>query len=62
MKYDKVNDKYEPFPLMVMESSEYSPNQSYLRDDEYGVWLYHANCINYSNNAIIRGNGRHEAA
>jgi site-specific DNA-methyltransferase (adenine-specific) len=47
MRYDKINDKYEPFPLMAMESSEYSPNQSYLRDDGHGVWLYHANCIEF---------------
>jgi site-specific DNA-methyltransferase (adenine-specific) len=47
MRYDKVKDKYEPFPLMVMESSEYSPNQCYFRDDEHGVWLYRANCIEF---------------
>ncbi|HDP69584.1 MAG TPA: site-specific DNA-methyltransferase [Actinobacteria bacterium] len=32
---------------MVMESSEYSPNQCVFRNDELGVWLYHANCIEF---------------
>ena len=30
---------------MVMEPSEYAPNQCVFRNDESGVWLYHANCI-----------------
>jgi site-specific DNA-methyltransferase (adenine-specific) len=46
MKYDKIQEN-DSFPLMVMESSEYSPNQCVFRNDEFGVWLYHANCIEF---------------
>jgi len=46
MKYKDINDN-QTFPLMVMESSEYSPNKCVFRDDEIGVWLYHANCIEF---------------
>ncbi|PIU84984.1 MAG: site-specific DNA-methyltransferase [Deltaproteobacteria bacterium CG_4_9_14_3_um_filter_44_9] len=30
-----------------MESSEYSPNQCVFRNDEFAVWLYNANCIEF---------------
>ncbi|MDI6751835.1 MAG: site-specific DNA-methyltransferase [bacterium] len=30
-----------------MENPEHSPTQCYFRNDEYGVWLYHANCIEF---------------
>lgn len=46
MRY-KVTDENNTLPLMVMESSEYSPNQCVFRNDEIGVWLYHANCIEF---------------
>jgi site-specific DNA-methyltransferase (adenine-specific) len=46
MKYDEIKEN-DSFPLMVMESSEYSPNQCVFRNDEFGVWLYHANCIEF---------------
>jgi len=46
MRY-KTSEEYSPFPLMVMESSEYSPNKCVFRNDEYGIWLYHANCIEF---------------
>ncbi|MBP9005867.1 MAG: site-specific DNA-methyltransferase [Candidatus Marinimicrobia bacterium] len=39
---------------MVMESSEYSPNQCVFRNDEIGVWLYHANCIEFMDMLISR--------
>lgn len=45
MRYDEIDDKHDPFPMM--ESSEYSPNQCYFKNDDYGVWLYHANCIEF---------------
>ena len=32
---------------MVMESSTYSPNRCVFRNDEIGVWLYHAECIEF---------------
>jgi len=35
------------FNHLVMESSEYSRNRCVFRDDEYGVWLYHANCLEF---------------
>jgi site-specific DNA-methyltransferase (adenine-specific) len=46
MKY-KTSEDFPMFPLMVMESSDYSPNQCVFRNDEYGIWLYHANCIEF---------------
>ena len=46
MRYDEIEEICS-FPLMVMESSEYSPNQCVFRNDEFGVWLYHANCIEF---------------
>src|SRR3990172_13421484 len=47
MRYDEISEKEDSFPLMVMESSEYSPNRCFFRNDKYGVWLYHANCIEF---------------
>jgi len=32
---------------MIMERSEYSPNQCVFYNDEFGVWLYRANCIEF---------------
>ena len=46
MKYKEAKENHS-FPLMVMESSEYSPNRCVFRNDEIGVWLYHANCIEF---------------
>jgi len=46
MKYNEIEEN-QSFPLMVMESSEYSPNQCVFRNDEFGIWLYHANCIEF---------------
>ena len=53
MKYKKLED-IQKFPLMVMESSEYSPNQCVLRNDDFGVWLYHANCIEFMDILIAK--------
>jgi len=47
MKFDEIAEKENPFSCMVMENSEYSPNRCFFRHDEYGVWLYHANCIDF---------------
>ena len=44
MKYDIQNPE-SSFPFMVMDASAYSPNKCVFRDDEVGVWLYHANCM-----------------
>lgn len=46
MRY-KEAEKNNTLPLMVMESSEYSPNQCVFRNNGIGVWLYHANCIEF---------------
>lgn len=43
----KTPEDFPTFPLMVMESSEYSPNQCVYRNVEYGIWLFHANCIEF---------------
>lgn len=53
VKY-KTSEDVPKFPLMVMESSEYSPNQCVYHDDEYGVWLYHANCIEFMDMLIAK--------
>ncbi len=53
MRY-KTSEEYSTFPLMVMESSEYSPNQCVFRNDEYGIWLYHANCIEFMDILIAK--------
>jgi len=45
MKSNTENKKENSFTCPVMESSTYSPNKCYFRNDERGVWLYHANCI-----------------
>lgn len=46
MKYPELNAN--PSSLyMVMENSEFSPNTCVLRDDQAGVWLYQANCIEF---------------
>ena len=39
-------------PLMVMERSEYAANQCVFRNDEKGVWLYHANCFEFMDKLI----------
>lgn len=53
MKY-KDAEENQSLPLMVMESSEYSPNQCVFRDDEIGVWLYQANCIEFMDMLITK--------
>lgn len=47
MKYDRKQDEFNPFSLVVMDRSEYSPNKCVFKNDEFGVWLYHANCIEF---------------
>lgn len=42
------------FPLMVMERSNYSPNRCVFRNDDYGVWLYHTNCIEFMDAVISK--------
>lgn len=46
MRYNERGEN-SLFPLMVMESSVYAPNRCAFRSDEFGVWLYHANCIEF---------------
>ncbi|MFC1511628.1 DNA-methyltransferase [Candidatus Latescibacterota bacterium] len=43
----KDTENNHSLPLIVMESSEFAPNLCVLRNDKYGVWLYHANCIEF---------------
>jgi len=47
MKYDELEEQGNPFANIVMESSEYSPNHCFFRNDAYGVWLYQAECIEF---------------
>jgi site-specific DNA-methyltransferase (adenine-specific) len=37
----------EEFPPIVIEKSKYSPNKCHFRNDEFGIWLYHADCIEF---------------
>jgi site-specific DNA-methyltransferase (adenine-specific) len=46
VRYKEIEEN-NTLPLMAMESSEYSPNRCVFRNDEIGVWLYHANCIEF---------------
>ncbi len=52
MKYSQEDKK--DFPLMVMESSNYAPNDCAYRNDDFGVWLYHANCIEFMDMLIAK--------
>ncbi|MEZ4527874.1 MAG: site-specific DNA-methyltransferase [Desulfobacterales bacterium] len=53
MKYEET--KENPFlPLTEMESSESSPNCCAFRDEEAGVWLYHANCMEFMDMLISK--------
>jgi len=53
MRYKEAEENHT-MPLMVMESSEYSPNQCVFRNNEIGVWLYHANCIEFMDMLISK--------
>lgn len=53
MKHPEIEETHA-LPLMVMESSEHSPNQCVFRNDEFGVWLYHANCIEFMDMLIAK--------
>ena len=35
----------DPLGFGVFEKTKLSPNQSFFRNDERGIWLYHANCL-----------------
>ena len=54
LKYDLVenNINNEILPLLVMEKSEYSVNQCVFRNDDSGVWLYQANCLEFMDKLI----------
>lgn len=45
-KYTEAEDNHT-LPLMVMESSQYSPNKCVYRSEQFGVWLYQSNCIEF---------------
>jgi site-specific DNA-methyltransferase (adenine-specific) len=51
MKYDEIQEN-DFSDLVVMESSKYSPNKCVFRNDELGVWLYHADCIEFMDMVI----------
>lgn len=52
MTYDEIEK--ELFPLVMMEQSEYSPNKCILRNEEYGLWLYQSNCLEFMDKLITR--------
>ncbi len=58
MKYKTMQENDFPH-LLVMESSEYSPNKCVFRNDEFGVWFYYSNCIEFMDMLIEKyPNGR----
>ena len=46
-KYKTSEEDKHNFTTMVMEPSEYSPNECVFQDNELGVWLYHADCLGF---------------
>lgn len=53
MKYPELDENCL-LPLIVMEESEYATNQCMLRNDELGIWLYHANCMQFMDTLISK--------
>lgn len=53
MIYESDDDRLT-FPMIVMESSDYAPNQCVFRNHEYGAWLYHTNCIEFMDMLIAK--------
>lgn len=53
MGYEEAQENHM-LPLMVMERSDYSPNTCVFRNDELGVWLYQANCLEFLDMIISR--------
>ncbi len=58
MKSHKMQEHDFP-PQVVMEGSQYSPNKCVFHDDDLGLWLYQANCIEFMDVLISKhANGR----
>ncbi len=53
-KYVYGRDDIRSLPMMVMERSEYSPNRCYFNNDEFGVRLYQANCLEVMDTLISK--------
>jgi site-specific DNA-methyltransferase (adenine-specific) len=53
MIYTESEDN-QAFQFIAMERSEYAPNLCSYRNDECGVWLYHANCIEFMDMIISK--------
>ena len=51
MQYKTIEEELS-FPLLIMESSEYSSNQCVFRDDGAGVWLYQSNCLEFMDKLV----------
>lgn len=45
MKHDYITQKDHSFSCIVMESSKNSLNHCVFSSNEYGIWLYDANCL-----------------
>lgn len=48
----KTSEEAFSMPLVVMEPSPYSANRCMLRNDDEGVWLYKANCLEFMDKLI----------
>lgn len=59
MKHSEATSKSALSLIVIEKSSEYSPNKCVFKNDKLGVWLYHADCIEFMDMLISRyPNGR----
>jgi len=49
MEYNNTAVEENPCSCIAMESDEHFPDRCIFRNDDYGVWLYHADCIDFMN-------------
>lgn len=49
MEYNNRTVKENPCACVVVERDEHSPDRCIFRNDDYGVWLYHVDCVDFMN-------------
>ena len=59
MKKEKKMEDYKEierdiFPLITMEPSEFSPNICKYKNEDYGIWLYQSNCLEFMDKLLNR--------
>ena len=56
---EKITIGDDLFSDLVVRQTELSPNKLFYRDDQRGVWLYQANCLEFMDSLIAKfPNGR----